>query len=280
MPPRPWLPLALLLIGCGQAAEEASAPMTPEQPAVQKEEKGVFRDLAYGTDPSQVLDLYVPDKGPTRLLVFVHGGAWQGGSRHEFDAVCRRLQKEGRAVATVDYRLSPAVRHPAHAEDVAHALAWLRAHAKEHNIIPSEIVAIGHSAGAHILATIATDPKLFALAQPAGFVGLEGIYDVPQLAKRWPKYPDWFLKKAFGPDPKGWPTLGKLATKAPWLLVHSKGDELVDMGQTDAFAAHLRKEGALGVEVVRPDGKTHDGVVQGLAAQDDEVTKAILTFAG
>ena len=276
MTPRPWSPLALLLVAC--AAPTPHDPM-PQEPV---SEEGVRRDLAYGPDPAQVLDLFLPEEGPTGLIVFVHGGAWQGGSRHEYDRVAARLRREGRAVATVDYRLSPGVRHPAHAEDVARALAWLRAHAAQYGFVPSRIVAVGHSAGAHILATIATDPKLLAQASPAGFVGLEGIYDVPDLARRWPTYPDWFLKKAFGPE-AGWPaaspTRRKLAAQTPWLLVHSKGDELVDMGQMEAYAAHLKASG-VPYDELRPEAETHDGVVAGLANPDDEVTKAILRFAG
>ena len=267
MAPARWFPFAFLLIACAPAPPAPAVADTAPQTAT-------GMNIHYGKDPQQTLDLYpVKAKGP--LIVFVHGGAWQGGSRHEYDAVAARLQQEGVAVATVDYRLSPEVRHPAHAEDVAHALAWLAAHEKR------PLVAVGHSAGAHILATLATDPKLLALAKPVGFVGLEGIYDVAKLAQRWPSYPDWFLKKAFGPE-AGWPAASptrlKLASKAPWLLVHSKGDELVDQGQRDDFAAHLRESG-VAVQTLTPEGKTHDGVVQALASPDDEVARAIVAFA-
>ena len=212
--------------------------------------------------------------------MFVHGGAWQGGSREEFRAIASRLQIGELASAIVDYRLSPGVRHPAHAEDVAHALAWLVAHAKERGYDPKRIFVVGHSAGAHIAGTIATTPALLAFAQPAGFVGLEGIYDVPDLARRWPEYPDWFLKKAFG-DEKGWakasPTRAKVVSHSPWLLVHSKADELVDVPQTEDFARHLRGAGVR-VDVFTPDAGSHDGVVQGLVEPESEVTAAILRF--
>ena len=225
--------------------------------------------LAYGDDPHQRLDLYPCPDAP--LVAFVHGGAWKGGSRHEYDGIARRLRREGIAAATVDYRLSPAVRHPAHAEDVANALGGLRARGH------ARIFVVGHSAGAHVAATIATTPTLLAQAQPAGFVGLEGIYDVPALARRWPTYPRWFLNDAFGPDPASWPTPGAVVSHAPWLLVHSEGDELVDRGQTDGFAAHLENAGVR-VEVLRPQGESHDGVVRNLARPDDAVATAIVAF--
>ncbi len=279
---KPWWPLALLALliaggGCGEKKEEPMPEPARGGPAIQGEANV---HVAYGgTSPQQVLDLF-PAKRVGPLVVFVHGGAWQSGSREEFRAVATRLQKGNVASAIVDYRLSPSVRHPAHAEDVAHALAWLAAHSKENGYDPKRIFVVGHSAGAHIAGTIATTPKLLALARPAGFVGLEGIYDVPQLAERWPKYPDWFLKKAFG-DERGWagasPTRAKVASRVPWLLVHSKADELVDVPQTEEFARHLRSAGVR-VDVFTPDQGSHDGVVKGLAEADSEVAGAIMRF--
>ncbi|MCY4553161.1 MAG: alpha/beta hydrolase, partial [Candidatus Poribacteria bacterium] len=43
----------------------------------------VHRDLAYVTDghERQKLDLYVPDEGENlSLIIWIHGGAWRGGS--------------------------------------------------------------------------------------------------------------------------------------------------------------------------------------------------------
>lgn len=238
--------------------------------------------IAYGTDPAQRLDLYLPKSAKAvPLVVFVHGGAWQGGSRRAYDGVAGRLRDQGLATATVDYRLSPTVRHPAHAADVARAIYWLRASAKRYGYDPKRVFVVGHSAGGHIAGMLATDAKMLALSRPAGFVGLEGIYDVPALADRWPTYPGWFLNGAFGSNRSLWPsaspTRRKVLSRAPWLLVHSKGDELVDMGQTDGFAAHLRASGVR-VEVLRPSGLTHDGVVRGLGTPGDAVAKAIVAF--
>ena len=238
--------------------------------------------LAYGPDSAQRLDLFMPKTAKTGpLVVFVHGGAWQSGTRHEYDAVAARLRDAGVATATVDYRLSPKVQHPVHAADVAQALRWLGASAKRYGYDPRRIFVVGHSAGGHAAGMIATDPRLLALAKPAGFVGIEGIYDIPNLATRWPAYPNWFLNRAFTPGRAGWPaaspTRRKVVSRAPWLLIHSKGDELVDMAQTDDFAAHLRAAGVR-VEILRPSGLTHDGVIGHLATPGDPVAAAIIAF--
>ncbi len=277
-----WLPTSLLLAGCAVVSstpqDTSSAPMNEPQ----ANEPGVFRSLAYGQGSFRMLDLFAPmHKQEEPLVVFVHGGAWQGGSRGEYDKICLKLQKLGIAAATVDYRLSPSVTHPAHAEDAAAALDWLYSHAGKFRYDPAKIFLVGHSAGGHIAGTIVTDPKLTAKAHIAGFVGLEGIYDIPNLAKRWPTYPNWFLNRAFGADQTKWaaasPTRLKVVGATPWLLVHSKADELVDMGQMDDFAAHLEKSG-VSVKVLRPEKKTHDGVVESLAQPNDDVAAAIIEF--
>ena len=243
---------------------------------------GLPPGIAYGEGPQRMLSLDVPSgtRGEP-LIVFVHGGAWRGGSRVEYTRFALGLQRRGIAAASVDYRLSPVVRHPAHAEDVAHALAWLVDHAPRYGYDPKRMFVVGHSAGAHVAATIATDPKLLALATPAGFVGLEGIYDLPKLARRWPTYPNWFLNDAFGSDRSKWtsdsPTRRPLASRAPWLVVQSKGDELVDRGQADGFVAHLRAAG-VPVQTLYPEGETHFAVVGDLDKPDNAVAKAIFSF--
>jgi len=276
-----WLPAVLLLAGCAASSEpQDTAPAAMNEPVVN--EPGVFRNLAYGEGNFRTLDFFSPMAAKAEpLVVFVHGGAWQGGSRGEYEKMCFQLQESGIAAATIDYRLSPAVTHPAHAEDAAAALDWLHGHAGKFHFNAAKIFVVGHSAGGHIAGTIATDSKLFAKSHVVGFVGLEGIYDIPNLAKRWPTYPNWFLNRAFGTDQTKWaaasPTRLNVVGKAPWLLVHSKGDELVDMGQMDDFAAHLEKAG-VSVKTLRPEKKSHDGVVAGLSQPGDEVAAAIVEF--
>jgi acetyl esterase/lipase len=104
-----------------------------------------------------------------RALLFVHGGAWRGGERQEFAPLMRALAQQGYTGLTVDYRLSPAVRHPAHLADVKCALRWLKAHAAELDVDPERIALIGGSAGGHLAAMAAytpNDPRFEGLGQP------------------------------------------------------------------------------------------------------------------
>src|SRR5438552_3931368 len=74
----------------------------------------IARDLEYARagDISLKLDLYIPEnvKSPP-VVVWVHGGAWRGGSKNNPSIL--PLTEKGFAVASVDYRLSPVAPFPA-----------------------------------------------------------------------------------------------------------------------------------------------------------------------
>ena len=221
----------------------------------------------------QTLDLYLPASltPAPPLIVFAHGGAWMSGNKKQYAPLAQGWVNQGVACALINYRLATTAdnAHPAAAEDLASALAWLAKNAAKYRYDPKKIFVVGHSAGAHMAASIATTGWLLAKIptefQPAGYVGLAGIYDIPALLKRWPGYLDWFIDKAFGKNTEGWkaasPAQQKLVTKAPWLLVNSKTDDLVDDGQSFAFKKHLEGQGVK-VEIEQPQNASHFEVVQ------------------
>jgi acetyl esterase/lipase len=98
------------------------------------------------------LDMARPAKsnGPCPAVVCIHGGGFSGGRREDYDGFCRTLARHGYAVVTIDYRLSPKHRWPAHIHDCKAAIRWLRSHAVEFGIDPDRIGAMGSSAGGHL----------------------------------------------------------------------------------------------------------------------------------
>lgn len=81
--------------------------------------------ISYVTGPNadpvrHCLDLYRPeDGGDLPVLLFAHGGVWQLGSKDEYRNIGEAFASRGILTAVINYRLTPGVRHPAHAEDVA-----------------------------------------------------------------------------------------------------------------------------------------------------------------
>lgn len=124
-------------------------------PAVPEGTK-VLQDLPYVTNglPSQALDLYLPAASttPAPLIVFIHGGGWQAGSKKQCPA--RAFLAKGYAVASVEYRFSDVAIFPAQVEDCKAAVRWLRAHAKEHRYNADKIAVWGPSAGGHLVSML------------------------------------------------------------------------------------------------------------------------------
>jgi len=127
----------------------------------------ILRDLAYIPDghERQKLDLYLPGQneggGPLPLIVWVHGGAWLGGSKE--NAPSTRFLKHGYAAASINYRLSRHAIFPAQIEDCKAAIRFLRANTGKYNIDPNRIGVWGSSAGGHLVALLGTagDVKQF-----------------------------------------------------------------------------------------------------------------------
>ncbi|KAJ3020224.1 UNVERIFIED_CONTAM: hypothetical protein HDU68_010278 [Siphonaria sp. JEL0065] len=75
----------------------------------------------------------------------------------------------------------------------------------------------------------ATFDQAFWMNKIRGYIGVEGIYDIPLIIKNFPTYKDWFIDAAFGLESdNGWNGI-KLASH---LVIHSTGDELVDIVQS------------------------------------------------
>lgn len=122
------------------------------------------RDLAYGPDPRQVLDLTVPARSGVGTVLFVHGGSLTSGDKSDEDyrGVCAPFARDGLACASMNYRLAPAHPWPRQAEDVASAIAWLRKALPERGGDPDRLFLVGHSSGATLVALIASDPRYLA----------------------------------------------------------------------------------------------------------------------
>ena len=117
-------------------------------------------DLTYFEegDVALQLDLYRPKyaTGPLPTVVCIHGGGWENGTRQGFSKIAKALAKQGFCTATISYRLSGEAQFPAQIEDSKAAVRWLRQNADRYGIDASRIGALGHSAGGHLAALLAT----------------------------------------------------------------------------------------------------------------------------
>jgi dienelactone hydrolase len=105
------------------------------------------------------LDIYYPaDKKDYTTVVWFHGGGITSGNKH----IPEKLKKQGIAVVTVNYRLSPKAKCPAYIEDAAAAVAWTFKNIQKFGGNPDKIVVSGHSAGGYLASMIGLDKKWLA----------------------------------------------------------------------------------------------------------------------
>lgn len=125
----------------------------------------VTRDVSYGGDPLQRLDIYAPAGKPAKLpvLLFVHGGGFTRGDKHgPFypDNITAWGARNGMIGVNIDYRLAPKDVWPTGAKDLAAAIAWVHANIAKYGGNPDRIIIWGHSAGANHVNDYVAHPEV------------------------------------------------------------------------------------------------------------------------
>ncbi len=118
-----------------------------------RQQEAPVADVAYGQHELQRFDLWpVPNaKGPTPLVIFIHGGGFRGGDKSQVrPATIEKLHQAGIAFASMNYRLSDSGPYPIMMHDAARGLQTIRHRAAQWNIDPEKIACYGGSAGAGI----------------------------------------------------------------------------------------------------------------------------------
>jgi arylformamidase len=208
---------AMILSGIVTAAEPPAKPKKkmdngarPEEKAVLSDKTVLRADVAYGKDAKQRLDVYAPrGVADAPIVIFFHRGEWTKGDKSEVSYKPKFLNEQGIVFVAANYRLSPAVTHPAHIKDVAAAVRWVYDHAAEFGGSPKKIVVIGHSAGCHLVTLLALDPRYLAGVglQPTDLRGVVawsgGAYDLVAKVKAGGSYGP-YVKQAFGDSEAAW----------------------------------------------------------------------------
>jgi acetyl esterase/lipase len=253
--------LCALSVGCTSAAILAANGSVAFGPYDRSD------DIAYGPDQRQTLDVYVPDGEsgvPRPVVVFFHGGGWSRGSKDIYRFVGSALAEKGAITVIANYRLTPEVRFPVFVEDAASAVAWTFRNIADHGGDPARIFLMGHSAGAHISALLALDPRYLArdgidTAQLAGVIGLSGPYDFAITA---PALESVFGKPADPADTQ--PVRFVRADAPPVLLLHGTADRLCRYEQSIRLAERLTAAGGQAEVKLYPD-RDHTDTVAALS---------------
>jgi acetyl esterase/lipase len=183
-------------------------------------------NFQYGRDARHSLDVYKPSGAAHRpVVIFLHGGTWVKGEKEHYRFVGAALAQAGYVAVLPNYRLYPQVRFPEFIQDGARAVLWVREHVSEFGGDPSALFLMGHSAGAHIAASLALDSRYLReiggdTSWVRGWIALSGPH---ALELRTPLLRDIFREPYTAAD---WQPLALVSAHAPAALILHGTDDM------------------------------------------------------
>jgi acetyl esterase/lipase len=213
--------------------------------------QGTKKDIAYGSSDAERLNVYLPriDREKVKntqvpVVVFFYGGGWSSGDKDDYRFAAEPFTSAGYIVVIPDYSKYPEFRYPRFIEDSAAAVAWVAKNIAQYGGNPERVFLVGHSAGAHIGAMLACNPKYLEQAGTTrdvirGFAGLAGPYD---FVPREPKYVEVF-KPAGGDASSAMPANYIDGTQPPLLLLYGLEDKTVYYSNIESMQKKVEKRG-------------------------------------
>lgn len=248
------LPLLLVLQAC--TVQTLFDNLGPKD----RESRRVAKDIAFGSDDQQKLDIYAPKNidGQAPVLMYIYGGSWQNGDKDLYDFAGRAFAAKGYVTVIADYRKVPEVVFPGFVQDGASALKWITENITDYDGDPERIYIVGHSAGAYNAVMLALDPQYLAAEGLGpdtidGVTGMSGPYDffpfdVPSTRQAF--------GRAANPAMSTQPIAKVTANAPPMFLLIGSNDKIVKPRNVGALGSRLEAAGTR-VETKIYDGLTH-----------------------
>lgn len=226
--------------------------------------------LVYGDGERNRFDLFMPEKEPLGLVIFVHGGYWMRFDAGFWSHLARGSVENGWAVAMPSYTLAPSVRIAAITREIGKAVEAAA------GMVAGPIRLTGHSAGGHLVTRMISDPSPLPAAvqnRIAHTVSISGVHDLRPLL-------NVALNETLRLDDT------EAATESPALLAPAPGAKLTCWVGAGERAEFLRQNallaniwtglGAATAVYEEPD-RHHFNVVDGLGEPAHPLTRTLLT---
>jgi arylformamidase len=223
----------------------------------------VAADIAYiagSNDDAHKLDVYHAGSASAKgrpVVIYVHGGGWGRGDKRMAKSLAPIYVEREMVFVSLNYSLAPKNKYPSFLNDLAAAIRWTKDNIARYGGDPDRLVLVGHSAGAHLVALLGTDPQ-FLKAQGLPLNVFKAVVPVDTASFNFLVDPyGWFVGRqkkiredAFGTDKAVYaaasPTLvvakAKPDTVSPFhIFVSGKRDDAQE--QSEAFATAIRQSG-------------------------------------
>jgi len=275
----------LLIVPCQNALSEDQATL---------EKFKTFKNIPYDTTIKlgkhfKSLDLYTPLSGKQHpIVIWVHGGAWKIGDKRGVNSKPQAFTQHGFLFASINYRLHPQATYDQQAQDIAQAIHWIREHAKDYGGNPKEIFLMGHSAGAHLVGLVSTNPaylkaESLSLKAIKGTILLDGAgYDIAERIQTATPTTKQIYTMVFGTDEKTWKAASPLTyvranRSIPSFLILHVASRADSRRQSESLGKKLKAH-RIPTKVVSATGKTHLTINREIGLQDDIPTQEIFQF--
>ena len=249
------------------------------------------KDISYGADALQKLDVYVAIRHASHrpVVVYIHGGGLVRGDKDSPDTnglvnsnVPVYFAHHGMVGVSINYRLVPNIKYPDGGADVALAVKWVRENIAKYGGDPNAIFLIGHSAGGTILGTYLYDAKVNANAPTiAGAIFLSGVIELDEDGPR-----EGDTRNYYGDDKSRWASLdayNKIDTykgkRVPTFIINAEYDpyEIQTRGGVKHFAKLCERDKVC-PRYYQAQGMNHISTAMSLGTDDDSLGAEMRDF--
>lgn len=239
------------------------------------------KDVSYGSDEMQKLDIYAPHGAKALpVLIDIHGGGWCLGSKDSRAIPAEPVIKHGIIWVSINYGLAPKHTLDGIIDHVRQAIGWLYKNIASFGGDPERMYSTGNSAGGHLAATTLMPGwhKAYNVPQTVikGVISVSGVYDMESI-----RFTNIESKEALHlsqEDAKrGSPLYHLPQHKLPVILAYGQNEPAGYSLEAKTYADALSSAG-IQAKVIEVANRDHFSIMNEFVNSDGELFKAVLAM--
>ena len=236
-----------------------------------------FKDVQYGNDEPQKLDIFPAAVDRAPILVDIHGGGWRSGSRNIRSFPASSVTKAGVMWVPIDYGLAPNYSIHQMVDHVRSAIVWLYHNVSKYGGDPSKLYVSGNSAGGHLTGCILMPDwhKNFGVPSDIikGACAISGVYDLQALV-----HAEYGYNDELGMDietAQNFSPLFNLPTKGCPLIVSYGAPEPNEFRRQSRVYYEAWKDGGFPATEIVVNGAHHFAMSRQMSDQNSALFQAV-----